>query len=223
MAGSRGRVSGIGQQALTSREWHGWLAIVSRRTANIVAGVLVLVVAGIGVAVIVKDSKVTAPESKTTVTKGATEAVPASRKTTTETVRKGGKAVSTTTTVEAQSATPKRAPQTTETTQAGERTFLERVLGDGGLVGLQVGVVLLAAFLAGALLQKVLLGDYSIKIGSLELAAVADASLGLIKAVDTLRADVDALKGLADHLADTKDDIGLVYKRLELIEKQLKP
>jgi hypothetical protein len=196
---------------------------MARGTANILSAVLVVLVAGIGVVKVLCDSRVTAPQSTTTVTSGATPAVPASRKITVATARKDTGGVSRTTTVERQSGSPKRGPQTTTTTQAGERTFVERALGDGGLVAIQIGAALLVAFLAGALLQKVLLGDYSIKLGSLELAVIADASANLTEAVQALRKDVDALNGLAHDVADTKEEIGIVYKRLELIEKQLGP
>jgi hypothetical protein len=64
----------------------------------------------------------------------------------------------------------------TETNEEGERSFVERVLGKTGLIALQVAIVVLAAFLGAALLQRALLGDFSIKVGNLiELGQVKEA------------------------------------------------
>lgn len=83
----------------------------------------------------------------------------------------------------------------TRTVEEGSRTFLERSLGKVGLIGLQVATVLLASFLAAALVQRALVGDFSVKVGSLlELSALQDAAAkpatDLAASVTTLEATV---------------------------------
>ena len=102
---------------------------------------------------------------------------PAVTNKTTVITRKRGDEPTRTTTTQVQGARPGRPSETTTTTTSGERTTLERVLGDGGVVMLQIAAVALAAFLAAAVVQRVLLGKYGgLKIGTLELGEIAEAS-----------------------------------------------
>lgn len=182
--------------------------------------VLVFVV---GVVKVVGDSDTLDPEAKTTVTTDPVAEVPGSRKTTTEVVEQPGTKTKTTTTTEEQPATPAQPAKTVTTTERGERTFLERVLGDGGLIALQLGAILLAAFLAAALLHRFILGQYAIKIGSLELPAVAaaDATADALEAVGKKIEELEEQR--RDGAASVREDLAILYKRLDLIEKQIEP
>lgn len=118
---------------------------------------------------------------------------------------------------------PGQQRKTTSTVEEGERTFLERILGDGGLRILQWALALFGAFLVGALIQKVLLGDYSIKLGSLEIAAATKASAkGIEELSARLTAEVKAIEA-----ANVKGEVKLVesleiaYRRIELLEKEI--
>jgi hypothetical protein len=62
------------------------------------------------------------------------------------------------------------------TTEVGPRSFFERVLGDGGIVLLQIGAVLLVAFLTGAFAQRLLMGDFALKLGPLELSTLQEGT-----------------------------------------------
>lgn len=118
---------------------------------------------------------------------------------------------------------PARPRKTTTTVQEGERTFLERILGEGGLQILQWALVLLGAFLVGALVQKILLGDYSIKVGSLEIAAAAAASAkGLEDLNNSLTAKVTAVeKANAEGEVKLLGNLEIAYRRIELLEKEI--
>lgn len=186
----------------------------------LVVALAVLVVGGVK---FLGDSDVLDPEAKTTVTTDAVPEVPGAKKTTTEVVKQRGTQTKTTTTTEQQAPTPAQPAKTETTIEKGERTFLERVLGDGGLVALQLGALLLAAFLAAALLQRILLGQYAITIGSLELPAVATAEV-TADALEALDAKIDELdQQRRDGAANVREDLAILYRRLDLIEKQLEP
>lgn len=207
-----------------------------RGAADLLAGLAALAVLVAGLVTVVGDSHVLAPESKTTVTKQAVAATAGTTKTNKTTVgparaKPGASAGSTTTTtVETTGPGPAKPAETTETVQSGERTFTERILGDGGVVVLQIAAVLLAAFIAGAAMQRVILGQFSFKFGSFELASVADESAAGIASldakVDAMHAETAAaLKTLddarRDDSADLKDDLALAYKRMALIEDKI--
>ncbi len=58
-----------------------------------------------------------------------------------------------------------RVSRTTTTTTESSSSFAERLLGKSGTVLLRLGLVALVAWLAAALLQRALLGTYSLRIG----------------------------------------------------------
>jgi hypothetical protein len=81
------------------------------------------------------------------------------------------------------------------TTEEGSRSFAERVLGESGLALLQVAVILLAAFLAAAFVQRVLIGDYALKIGPIDIGAAQEGKEeALIKLGAELADNIKALK-----------------------------
>jgi hypothetical protein len=185
--------------------------------------VVAIAIVAVGAVFIVGDSDVLDPKSTTTVTTAEVNAVSGTRKTTNEVVKQKGTQTKTTTTTEEQPGTPSQPQKTVTTTAEGERSLLERVLGDGGLVVLQLGIVLLAAFLAAAILQRAILGEYAVKLGSLELPALAPADT-TADALDALETKIDKLdQDRRDGAATVTDNLAVLYKRLDLLEKRAEP
>jgi DNA-binding XRE family transcriptional regulator len=89
------------------------------------------------------------------------------------------KAATTTQTVRAKAADP--AQRTTITRKESSSTF-ERSLGKGGLLLLRLAVVFLTAFLAAALVQRVVLGNYGIRSRPRAQTADAPVPAGAIRA-----------------------------------------
>lgn len=70
----------------------------------------------------------------------------------------------------------------TETTTAeADESLLERSLAAGGLLLFRVGIVALAAFLAGAVVQRTVLGNFAIKVGGVEVPELAAETLDSAK------------------------------------------
>jgi hypothetical protein len=63
-----------------------------------------------------------------------------------------------------------------EVTTVPNPNFVERVLGRAGLWVLRVLLVLLAAFVVGALVQRSILGNFALKVGELELPVLPEAA-----------------------------------------------
>jgi hypothetical protein len=186
----------------------------------VVAAVVALAITTAGVVVIASDSDVLGPTSKTTVTKSAQSAAPKTRKTTVVESRERGRAKSRTRTVETQPGKSAQPQEVTTTRQEGERTFLERVLGDVGIVVLQLGVVILAAFVGAALVQRIIVGEYAVEIGSFKLSQLANTSL---TALESLRRELTKVnRARVQDAARTKDDLAAAYRRMDLIEKRLR-
>lgn len=66
--------------------------------------------------------------------------------------------------------------ETRTTTKEADASPLERSLGDGGLVLARIAIVALVAFLAGAMVQRTLLGAYAFKAGGIEVPDLAEAA-----------------------------------------------
>jgi hypothetical protein len=99
---------------------------------------------------------------------------PPSQKVTTSVTRAGGRRAGSTRTTEAEQPSATPATRRTTTTEIEPRSFLERVLGDKVIEFL---IALLAAFLAGAIVQRVLLGRYGgSRAAGLGAAEIADAA-----------------------------------------------
>jgi hypothetical protein len=202
-----------------------------RTFVDVVAAIVAVAIAFVAIIVIANDSDLAGPKTTTVVSKDAIAASGGTRKTT-NVVTKGphGK-LSRTVTREKNSATPAKPAETTTTTEDGQRTFLERILGNGGLVILQIAVAVIAAFLAGAIVQRVLLGEYGgFKFGNFELSSVARASSTSVEKLgDDLkkaREEADnAIKGAKAESAkedgDIRKELAIIYKHLDLIEKRI--
>lgn len=104
----------------------------------------------------------------------------------------------------------------TRTEEEQPRSFVERVLGKSGLIGIQVAIVVLASFLFAAMVQKALIGDFSIKIGSLvelglaqeaptmkltnELASLQKSYMKKLKVLEPLSANFEQLNRKTEAL-----------------------
>ena len=173
------------------------------------------------------DDDIQGPKTTTTVSKDAAEPTPETTKTTTVEKKKGKAAAERTTTTETQRGADAKPAEKTTTTEEGQRTFLERVLGDAGLVFLQIGVIAFAAFLAAAMTQRVLVGEYGgFKLGSLlELNAVARASTTgldeLKDALKKLRKDAALNKNLTAVQKESRQEDAAINRELALLLKRL--
>jgi hypothetical protein len=209
------------------------IKVTYRNFADVVAALVAVGVLAVGVVVIAGDDDLAGSETTTTVVNGVVPQVPATRKTTTVVTRPARGRAMRQTTIEVQGRIPSKPQQKTRTTEEGPRTFLERVLGDGGVLILQIAAAVAAAFLAGAIVQRVLLGEYALKFGNVELSAIAGASTAgleeLKEGVKKLREESATAADL--HAADQarreadaqmKEDLALAYKRMDLIEKKKK-
>lgn len=219
--------------------------MASRGTANLIAVVVFFAVLLVGAAVIGANHRVEHPTTTTTVTKSAVAASNTSQRSTQLVAGARGRpqARTTTTTI---SKTP-ASPESTETTKvSGGRSLIERLLGDSGVVFLQIAVVLLAAFIAAAAIQRVLVGQFGgLKVGSLEVSEIANVSdesvaklqaalaaaqqesskkLGAVKAdVKTIRTRLARTTKESSALdSELSSQLSLIASRLANVESKLK-
>lgn len=76
------------------------------------------------------------------------------------------------------------------TTEPGDDPLIERALAPGGLLLVRLGIAALAAFLAGAVVQRTLLGRFGIKVGGLEVPELEKAAAASDDALSQLAAEV---------------------------------
>ncbi len=92
----------------------------------------------------------------------------------------------------------------------GGPSFSDRVTTPGVVLLAQLGVVLLAAFLLAAAIQRVVLGKYAFKVGTVEVPEV--------------ESDIEGLEAtLADVKRNATAKIAALAKRLNEIEQSLPP
>jgi hypothetical protein len=170
--------------------------MVNRKTANYVASAVfaILLIAGINLIIAVGPS-FDAPKKTTTVVEIGSGT---GRGKTTKSFEKQGrskkKAGKRSITVERPTGKP--VGKKTTTVEEGSRSFVERSLGKSGLIGLQGAIVVLAAFLGAALAQRVLIGDFSVKVGNLlELSATQDHADDSATALAAKVADLEHVVG----------------------------
>jgi hypothetical protein len=120
------------------------------------------------------------------------------------TTRGGGAAAKTVTTRNG------RATERTVTTAPADESFTERALGESGLLIGRIALAVLAAFLAGAIVQRVVLGHYAVKVGTFELgelpAVAEDVKKGLAAVNDLtkqLKEDLDKERANGQEIAET--------------------
>lgn len=104
-----------------------------------------------------------------------------------------------------------RRTETTETSSPASDSTFERAIAGGGLFFLRLGLVVLAAFLAGAVVQRVWLGSYGIKIGVLELGDVPEA----------VEASTEAVKKLENWIVEQIEPISDAVTALQSEVKEI--
>lgn len=112
------------------------------------------------------------------------------------------------------------------TVAPADESLIERSLASTGLLVLRVGIVLLIAFLAGAMVQRVLLARYGFKIGPLDLPEVKRAAEASGQATEDTKRALDSQQtqtSLAVSLADAAArSTGELTKRVEILEQKSK-
>lgn len=107
----------------------------------------------------------------------------------------------------------------TKTTQKEEGSFLDRSLAEGGLLLLRFGIVVIAAFLAGAVVQRAILGRFDITLGPLSFPELKQVAAGTEKALEDLKlqlqAQKDATEDVASSTARALDDLVQTLAQLE--------
>jgi hypothetical protein len=128
----------------------------------------------------------------------------------------------------------KMSPKGTEktvTVRPDDDGFVARSLGDAGVVMVRLALVALAAFLAAAITQRVLLNQYAIEVGGLKLPAIQRAaeksSRGLTR---VSKAIVDLGRQMERNTIDVADVVGrdaeratqmaVLARRLEALEHE---
>ena len=221
--------------------------MVSHRAANWVAAVVAVVVLAVG-GVLAATLGITLdpPKNTTTVVETGTGAGVGKKSKTVEATgvakaqgtkgKKGRRQTKRTTTVEEGTGSP--SGKKSVTTEEESRSFFERIGGKTGQIMLLLAVIVLAAFLAAALAQRLLLGDYSIKLGGFELAAAQEADTGNIEKLtagvtkvsdelakvdrelqERVEAVSDRINGMSDYYSNS---VGTAIARLQAQIEQLK-
>lgn len=124
---------------------------------------------------------------------------------------------------------------TTITEAPGDAALVEQIVGRGGLVLVRLAVVAGAAFLAGALVQRILLASFPIEVAGLKFPEVADASEEGLEEVSSRIDDIrEAIKDVAlagaqlgDELWEAIEEMALASGRLaeqvDLLESRIQP
>lgn len=180
--------------------------IVTREVADVIAFLVALGIAIAGFVFVLGDGpSFDQPEKKTTVVEASTGSGVGKSTRAVEIEESGGvkKGKKSTTSVERPSGSP--SGKETTTVERAPRSFPERTLGRSGLVLLQLGIVLLAAFLAGAFTQRVLVGDFALKLGGvLEIGALQERTVSTSDALEKLTAALTKLEAANAQKADSE-------------------
>jgi DNA-binding XRE family transcriptional regulator len=96
--------------------------------------------------------------------------------------------------------TPGERTETTTVTTEASSSFAERLLGRSGVVLLRLGIVVLLAFLAAALVQRAIHANYALRAGAPAAAAPAAAGHAFDRSPRT--ADVAGPNGVSTHDGD---------------------
>jgi hypothetical protein len=149
----------------------------------------------------------------------------------------GGKPAKTTTTVVIEHGG--RTGEITKTTEEADDSLFQRALTGAGFLLFRVGLLFAAAFLAGAVIQRTILGDFAFKIGPVEvpgLPAAAEASktaiteltksvnnqtVRLRRVANRLNANTAATDEVATLVHDTADAMTQLERRVEQVESRI--
>jgi hypothetical protein len=114
---------------------------------------------------------------------------------------------------------PDGSTETRTTTSEASRSFVERSLAAGGLLLLRIGIVALAAFLAGAVVQRTILGDFAMKFGPVEVPALAQTAAASEKAIEEIKQELgrqaDATRRAMGVAADNAIELALIKENLQ--------
>jgi hypothetical protein len=114
--------------------------------------------------------------------------------------------------------------KTETTTSPSAQSLLDRGLATGGLLLLRLGIVALAAFLAGAVVQRIKLGDFALKLGPLELPALQRLTKNTYKSVENLTtavAENKAATAVANRVAGRAvSEVEGLRQRVEALEQK---
>jgi hypothetical protein len=119
-----------------------------------------------------------------------------------------------TTTKRVVSVAPMNRVTITTTTEEAPGSFVERGLASGGLLLLRLAIVAAAVFLAGAVIQRLYLAEFALKLGGFELPALRKTTAKSIRQVG------DAITGVQSDLASLATDVA---RRLEQLESVAPP
>jgi hypothetical protein len=181
---------------------------MDRKVANGIALGVFFVVLLFGLFLVAeKGPELGRPETRTRVIENSRGNGPAKKTNSKERSRQkpGSKSQSSTYTSERSVGKPVR--KTSLTIEHGSRSLLERSLGESGLVGLQVALVIFASFLFAGLVQRALLGDFAVKIGNFELGALEEGK--------------EATQKLTAQLADLEERFSKMKTATEAQKEQL--
>jgi len=150
------------------------------------------------------------PETRTRVVENSRGAGPRKKTSSKERARQGAGSKSQSSTYTLERSLGKPARKTSLTIEHGSRSLWERALGESGLIGLQLAVVVLASFIFAGLVQRALLGDFAVKFGNFELATLEKSSAvdeklfaelaTQVKRINELRTSTDEQKRQLDAL-----------------------
>jgi hypothetical protein len=203
--------------------------MINKRTADILAAVVFMLVLLIGLEVVIRDHPSFDPPTTfkkvTEVTRGAGGA----KKSRTEERQSQPPGKNLNKMVKRSSKRPvnqQRALKVTRSEEEAARSFGERALGESGLIGLQVILVVVGAFVVAALVQRVAVGKYALKIGSwLDLEAVEsneDIAKDLTAAIEKLKQEHDAaLRALSEADKAANVDSSALAKLVEDLKQRL--
>ncbi len=204
--------------------------MVSRGRADKVAafvGVVILLVGGF--LAFRHGLDLAAPTKTTTVVESASGSGVGKATTTSQAASETGSAAAT------QEATGEPTGKTTTTTETGARSTLERALDDGGAGLIKLAAVMLATFVAAAFTQRLLLGDFSLKLGPLELAQVqerneqtlikltarvAEAADAQNKQAESIRLIDDRVRNSLDRTLVIAEAIAELKERVQVLERK---
>jgi hypothetical protein len=162
----------------------------------------------------------------TTVTKTTTPGTtttPATRKS----IKVTGKTPSTTVeTTNAAITKGTTATETTTTTNEANDSLLERTLSTGGLILFRLAIVAFAAFIAGAVVQRAVLGRFALKIGPLQLDEISGATAESVTALQTAltklgNREKSLSRRVSQQAAATLEAIEAIRAQIEELQKRL--
>jgi hypothetical protein len=157
-----------------------------RTAANITAAIVAALVFGAGLVFAIgavfkhhEQSLFADPTKHRTVTTTVSHqtgegAQPKVTTTITKSSANGNEPAETTTTIVTEK--PSHSKETTTTTSEANESLFERGLAGAGFLFFRVALAALAAFLAGAVVQRVLLSDFAIKVGPVEIPGLTVAA-----------------------------------------------